>query len=162
MGLSVLAVPEEDEVNRSGSKIGADELPAVTRLFTEPYMVSFLLDNSLGAWWAARRLSESDLSDSSGEVELRQNAAIPGVPFDYLRFVRCEDTAGGEGGRLESTGVASTPMVMCQPPMKRLALLHRVRQMSLALRAHAGAKPSRQVGDSQPELSTVGRSIWGS
>ena len=69
-------------------------------------MVSFLLDNSLGAWWAARRLSESDLSDSSGEVELRQNAAIPGVPFDYLRFVRCEDTAGGEGGRLESTGVA--------------------------------------------------------
>ena len=97
---------KKDEVNRSGSKIGADELPAVTQLFTEPYMVSFLLDNSLGAWWAARRLSEFDLSDASSETELRQKAAIPGVPFDYLRFVRCEDTAGGEGGRLESTGVA--------------------------------------------------------
>ena len=97
---------KKDEVNRSGSKIGADELPAVTQLFTEPYMVSFLLDNSLGAWWAARRLSESDLNDASSEAELRQKAAIPGVPFDYLRFVRCEDTAGGEGGRLESTGVA--------------------------------------------------------
>jgi len=39
-------------------KIGARELPAVTQLFTEPYMVAFLLDNSLGAWWAARRLTE--------------------------------------------------------------------------------------------------------
>lgn len=30
---------EKDAVNRSGAKIGADELPAVTQLFTEPYMV---------------------------------------------------------------------------------------------------------------------------
>ena len=37
------------EVNRSEVKIGADELPAVTQLFTEPYMVSFLLDNWLGS-----------------------------------------------------------------------------------------------------------------
>ena len=79
---------KKDEVNRSGSKIGAGELPAVTQLFTEPYMVSFLLDNSLGAWWAARRLSESDLRDASSEVGLRRKAAIPGVPLEYLRFVR--------------------------------------------------------------------------
>lgn len=46
----------KDEINKSGVKIGANELPAVTQLFTEPYMVSFLLDNSLGAWWAAQRL----------------------------------------------------------------------------------------------------------
>ena len=100
---------KKDEVNRSGSKIGADELPAVTQLFTEPYMVSFLLDNSLGAWWAARRLSNSDLNDAGSEQELRRKAAIPGVPFDYLRFVRREDAAEGEGGRLESTGVAFNP-----------------------------------------------------
>ena len=37
---------KKDEVNKSGNKIGADELSAVTQLFTEPYMVSFLLDNS--------------------------------------------------------------------------------------------------------------------
>ena len=49
---------KKDEVNASEVKIGARELPAVTQLFTEPYMVSFLLDNSLGAWWAARRLTE--------------------------------------------------------------------------------------------------------
>ena len=48
----------KDEVNASGEKIGADELAPVTQLFTEDYMVSFLLDNSLGAWWAGKRLSE--------------------------------------------------------------------------------------------------------
>ncbi len=44
----------KDEVNASEVKIGPDELPAVTQLFTEPYMVDFLLHNSLGAWWATR------------------------------------------------------------------------------------------------------------
>jgi hypothetical protein len=45
----------KDEVNSSEVKIGADELPAVTQLFTEPYMVDFLLHNSLGAWWVTRQ-----------------------------------------------------------------------------------------------------------
>ena len=85
------------EVNRSEVKIGADELAAVTQLFTEPYMVSFLLDNSLGAWWAARRLTdltEADLTGAGTEAELRRAAALPGVPLDYLRFVRHDE---GEG-----------------------------------------------------------------
>src|SRR6266496_2912497 len=46
-------------VNRSGGKIGAEELPAVTQLFTEDYMVRFLLENSLGAWWASRHPDSS-------------------------------------------------------------------------------------------------------
>lgn len=37
---------KKDEINASEVKIGARELPAVTQLFTEPYMVAFLLDNS--------------------------------------------------------------------------------------------------------------------
>lgn len=83
----------KDEVNASEVKIGARELPAVTQLFTEPYMVSFLLDNSLGAWWVARRLSEADLKAADSEEELRHKAALPGVPLDYLRFVKGEDGA---------------------------------------------------------------------
>ncbi len=79
---------KKDEVNASEVKIGARELPAVTQLFTEPYMVSFLLDNSLGAWWAARRLSEADLKNAGSEEELRRKAAIPGVSLAYLRFVK--------------------------------------------------------------------------
>ena len=83
----------KDEVNRAETKIGADELPAVTQLFTEPYMVSFLLDNSLGAWWAAHRLGVSDWRSAASEAELRQRAAIPGVPLRYLRFVKQAGTS---------------------------------------------------------------------
>lgn len=44
----------KERINKSEVKIGADELPAVTQLFTEPYMVAFLLHNSLGTWWSTR------------------------------------------------------------------------------------------------------------
>ena len=80
----------KDEVNRSEVKIGADQLPAVTQLFTEPYMVGFLLDNTLGAWWASGRLTMKDLAEAASEDELRRKAALPGVPLRYLRFVRGE------------------------------------------------------------------------
>ena len=80
----------KEEVNKSEIKIGADELSPVTQLFTEPYMVSFLLDNSLGAWWAGQRLSDSDWQSTQSEDELRQKASIPGVPLSYLRFVQEE------------------------------------------------------------------------
>jgi len=84
---------KKEQVNASEVKIGADELPAVTQLFTEPYMVNFLLDNALGAWWAARRLSETDLRTANSEEELRNKASIPGVPLEYLRFVKQDDGA---------------------------------------------------------------------
>lgn len=44
----------KEAVNESEVKIGADELAPVTQLFTEDYMVLFLLENTLGAWWTAR------------------------------------------------------------------------------------------------------------
>src|SRR5207253_10738680 len=49
----------KDEVNDEGNKIGADQLAAVTQLFTEDYMVDFLLDNTLGAWHAGKILAAS-------------------------------------------------------------------------------------------------------
>lgn len=45
---------QKDAVNASERKIGGADLAPVTQLFTEDYMVRFLLENSLGAWWAAR------------------------------------------------------------------------------------------------------------
>ncbi|MFL1809270.1 Eco57I restriction-modification methylase domain-containing protein [Plesiomonas shigelloides] len=84
----------KDEVNAAGVPIGADELSPVTQLFTEPYMVSFLLDNSLGAWWAKKQLTDADLRSASDEKTLRQVAAIEGVPLDYLRFVKTKDEQG--------------------------------------------------------------------
>lgn len=82
---------KKKEINDAGVKIGAHELPIVTQLFTEPYMVNFLLDNSLGAWWAARRLTEEDLKNAVNEEELRKKASLSSVPLEYLRFVKTED-----------------------------------------------------------------------
>ncbi len=45
---------EKKRVNESGDKIDAHTLPAVTQLFTEHYMVEFLLHNTIGAWWCAK------------------------------------------------------------------------------------------------------------
>lgn len=50
---------EKKRVNDSGVKIGGADLSPVTQLFTENYMVRFLLENSLGAWWAARHPDSS-------------------------------------------------------------------------------------------------------
>jgi len=85
----------KDEVNRSEKKIGADELPAVTQLFTEDYMVLFLLHNTLGAWWAGKVLAaKPELARSARtEDELRAACALPGVEWTYLRFVRDADGA---------------------------------------------------------------------
>jgi hypothetical protein len=69
----------KDEVNASEVKIGADELPAVTQLFTEPYMVDFLLHNSLGAWWVTRHPGK----------------ACP-VPLTYLRTLDDGTPAAGK------------------------------------------------------------------
>jgi hypothetical protein len=87
---------EKDAVNQSGVKIGASELPAVTQLFTEPYMVKFLLHNTLGAWWAGKVLAaQPNLAvEAVDEQALRDACALPGVTWEYLRFVREDE---GEG-----------------------------------------------------------------
>src|SRR5262249_39827175 len=83
----------KDEVNASGNKIGADELPAVTELFTEDYMVDFLPDNALSAWHAGRTLvARPDLGTTAkSEEELRNAVALPGCPWRYLRFIKSPD-----------------------------------------------------------------------
>ena len=81
---------EKDAVNKSGVKIGADELPAVTQLFTEPYMVRFLLHNTLGAWWAAKVLAADPTlaRTAADENDLRAACSLLDYRFDMLRFVR--------------------------------------------------------------------------
>jgi hypothetical protein len=66
-------------INASGDKIDGAKLPAVTQLFTEPYMVHFLIDNTLGAWWVSR------------------NPGIkPPVNFEYLRLLEDGSPAAGK------------------------------------------------------------------
>ena len=86
----------KDEVNRSEVKIGADELPVVTQLFTEPYMVRFLFHNTVGAWRAGRLLAKRPevVRGGASEAELAEAVCVApagglsGYDFEYLRFVR--------------------------------------------------------------------------
>jgi Eco57I restriction-modification methylase len=89
-------------VNESGDKIGADDLPAVTQLFTENYMVLFLYHNTIGAWHASKVLAENPgfAETAQNEEELRHAVRLQsqgGYDFKYLRFVR-EDKEGGNEG----------------------------------------------------------------
>ena len=93
----------KEEVNRQGGKIGADELPAVTQLFTEHYMVLFLLHNTIGAWRAGRILADRpDVTrNAADEQELLGLARLDtggGYDFTHLRFVRAvsEEDEGDE------------------------------------------------------------------
>ncbi len=84
---------EKDRVNASGAKIGADELPAVTQLFTERYMVLFLLHNTIGAWRAGKVLAENPAlaGSASDEAALRKRLRLAtggGCDFTYSRFMR--------------------------------------------------------------------------
>jgi hypothetical protein len=97
---------KKDEINHSGVKIGADEIPAVTQLFTEPYMVEFLLHNTLGAWWAGKNLTAEDAESAEAEQELRQKVSLPGVTWDYLRFVR--EASASEEPRSEPSSATAT------------------------------------------------------
>lgn len=78
---------EKDRINEAELKIGGAELPAVTQLFTESYMVQYLVHNTLGAWWAAKKLAGSPVARSAtSEAEVRAWLALPGVEWNYLRL----------------------------------------------------------------------------
>ncbi len=97
---------KKDEVNKSETKIGADELPAVTQLFTEDYMVLFLLHNSLGAWWAGRVLAANPnlATSAADEAALRAACKVGDIDWCYLSFVRDKADDGVEGPWRPATG----------------------------------------------------------
>lgn len=79
---------KKELINKSESKIGAKELPAVTQLFTDSYMVDFLLDNSIGALWASKKVKELKNVNIKNEDELRKIISTDEMPLKYTRFVR--------------------------------------------------------------------------
>ena len=74
-------------------KIGADEISAVTQLFTEPYMVEFLLHNTLGAWWAGKKLAAED----ADEREDRRRTARASSPCPASAGTTCASSAATDG-----------------------------------------------------------------
>ena len=113
---------KKKEVSGSGRKIEKLDLAAYSQLFTEDYMVRFLLENSLGAWWAARH-PDSPLVKGFKYLRLQEDgtpaaSAFPGWPkraadvsvmdpccgsghflvvaFEMLRLMRMEEEGFGE------------------------------------------------------------------
>ena len=106
---------KKDEVNRSEVTIGADELPAVTQLFTEPYMVQFLLHNSLGAWWVCRHPDKACPVDLTylrrTEERVPSAGSFEGWPDDLAEF-RLLDPCCGSGHFLVAAFLMLVPMRM--------------------------------------------------
>ncbi|MYA79925.1 MAG: N-6 DNA methylase [Acidobacteriia bacterium] len=106
---------KKDEVNRSEVKIGADELPAVTQRFTEPYMVQFLLHNSLGAWWVGRHTDKRCPVDLTYLRKTQEGApaagGFEGWPDD-LSELRLLDPCCGSGHFLVAAFLMLVPMRM--------------------------------------------------
>lgn len=86
----------KDEVNNSGRKVGGKDLAPVTQLFTEHYMVRFLLENSLGAWWAGRHPDSPLLKE-----------------WEYLRFRDDGTPAAGTFDGWPATAAEVTVMDPC-------------------------------------------------
>jgi hypothetical protein len=137
----------KEEINRSEKKIGAEELPAVTQLFTEDYMVFFLLHNTLGAWWAGRVLAANPglAATAASEVELRSACALDGVEWTYLRFVREADQPWRPAaGTFEGWPKAAKDITLLDPCMGSGHFLVFALPMLAALRARdEGIAPER-------------------
>jgi hypothetical protein len=91
---------KKDEINASERKIGGADLGPVTQLFTENYMVRFLLENSLGAWWASRR-PDSPLVKGFEYLRVDDDCKPAGGSFDtwpeHVAEVTVMDPCCGSG-----------------------------------------------------------------
>ncbi len=93
----------KEQVNASGEKIDASTISAVTQLFTEHYMVQFLLHNSLGAWWAARHPGDAlPLAPSDADYLRRLDDGTPAAGTfpnwpNQANELRILDPCGGSG-----------------------------------------------------------------
>jgi hypothetical protein len=97
---------EKKRVNDTGDKIDGRTLPAVTQLFTEHYMVEFLLHNTIGAWWCARH----GIQGPPG------SAGVPtGKSPIELPFLRWRDDGTPAAGKFESWPKKLAEFTMLDP-----------------------------------------------
>ena len=115
----------------------------MTQLFTEDYMVRFLLENSLGAWWAARHpdspLLKSGSTCASATTARPAAGTFPGWPeraaevtvmdpccgsghflvaaFDMLRRMRMEEEGLGEAEAGDAVHPRQPLQAGARPPL---------------------------------------------
>lgn len=68
----------KEQVNKAGEAVEGSDISAVTQLFTEHYMVRFLLENTIGAWWVSLH-PNTQLTKSWDYFK-------PDIPHDHSSF----------------------------------------------------------------------------
>ncbi|HNW60998.1 MAG TPA: SAM-dependent DNA methyltransferase, partial [bacterium] len=128
----------KQEVNESNDKVGADELPSVTQLFTEDYMVDFMLDNTLGAWWVARhpegtgRQGAGQGTDALSFKYLRRKTDGSPMAGDFSQWpqaaaeLKCLDPCCGSGHFLVALFERLVAMRMAEEELDKSAAAHAV------------------------------------
>ena len=149
---------KKDEVNASGNKIGADELPSVTQLFTEDYMVDFLLDNTLGAWHAGKVLASkpSLAATAKDENELRAAIALPACPWTYLRFVQTDGNWSPAAGAFDGWPKTANELKCLDPCMGSGHFVVSMFERLVALRVE-----EEGLDESQAIPAVIGDNLFG-
>ena len=114
-------------INASGEKIDGAKLPAVTQLFTEPYMVHFLIDNTLGAWWVSRN-----------------PGVTPPIKFEYLRTL---DDGSPAAGNFEGWPDKTAQVTSLDPCMGSGHFVASLFPVFAALRMHEEGLTKEQATD---------------
>jgi len=114
---------KKEEVNKSGQKIDGRTLPAVTQLFTEHYMVEFLLHNTIGAWWAAKEGIQPRIKHGSNTDEKNEylngfdpcSIRVPSVAIPDLGYLRWREDGTPAAGKFEGWPATLKEFTMLDP-----------------------------------------------
>jgi hypothetical protein len=100
---------ENQNINKrvkSGEKVDGRNLPAVTQFFTEPYMVQFLLHNTIGAWWCGSH----NIKGPAG------SAGLPAGTFPVeMEFLRWSNDGTPAAGKFETWPQTLAEFTMLDP-----------------------------------------------
>ncbi|HZU34954.1 MAG TPA: DNA methyltransferase, partial [Gemmataceae bacterium] len=129
---------KKKEVNDSGEKIDGRTLPAVTQLFTEHYMVQFLLHNTIGAWWCARH----NIEGPPGGAGVPAGKAP--VEMEYLRW---RDDGTPAAGKFEGWPKTLKEFTMLDPCCGSGHFLVSAFNLLVPLRMHDEGLSAREACD---------------
>lgn len=108
---------QKAQVNNSEVKIDRHTIAPVTQLFTEDYMVQFLLQNTLGAWWQARHPGV-ELPVGMEYLRYREDGSPAAGTFtgwpDSLEGLRILDPCCGSGHFLVAAFKLLVELYVCE------------------------------------------------
>lgn len=160
----------KDQINDSKVPIDADELPAVTQLFTPHWIVRYLVENSLGRLWLRSRPSSKLRDHMPYYIEPIAGQENTGIIVGSPEEIRLLDPACGSGHMLtyafdllytiyeeEGHAPSSIPELILTHNLRGLEIDERAAQLaSFALAMKARSKDRRFFSRGvQPEIVHV-------